>query len=206
VLDDHRVMKLQQTLASLFVSHACWAASVTYAVSENSGACHEVRIPKWSPPPADSTEPWSVSLGNCQYELRTPSQAEIYVGLSCGTQYWKMNERYSVDLSNSRNVRPIDETSWNAAPVVEFQFPTALQQSTYQPDGLKYRDHLLAKSGPKWDGGENAAASLANLELQFLAMTEPCGAHPNSSSSLNASTERSRAPSPSSTIQDRNFS
>ena len=157
---DHRCMGLRRTLASVFVTHACWAASVTYLVSENAGACHEVRIPKWSRPKAHSGELWPVSTWGCKYDLRAPSQASIYVGLSCGSvSYWKMNERYSVDLASPENVRPIDEASWNAAPVLEPEFPRAPRPATYQPDGLRYRDHLLAKSGPNWDFYGKAAVS-----------------------------------------------
>jgi hypothetical protein len=160
VLDDHRGMKLRQTLASLFVSHTCWAASVTYLVSENAGACHEVRVPKWSRPTTRSDEPWPISTWGCQYDLRAPSQGSIYIGLSCGSpSMWKMKERYSLDLAKPGSVGPIDEASWNAAPVLEPNFPRPPEQATYQADGLRYRDHLLAKSGPNWDLYAKAAVS-----------------------------------------------
>jgi hypothetical protein len=152
-------MKLNGALVSLFASHICCAANLTYLVSDNAGACHEVRIPKWTRP-QDQAEPWPVSSWGCGYDLRSPSQTSVYIGLSCGSSgYWRMNEKYRIDLGNSRSVSAADGGSWDTAAVLEPENPRSLEQATYQPSGLQYRSHIFPKSGPNWDLYDKASAS-----------------------------------------------
>ena len=126
---------------------------------KNAEACHEVRIPKWTWP-VNPTLPLPVSTWGCGYDLRTPNQRSIYIGLPCGSgSYWRMNERYSVDLGNPQNIRPVDEDRWEAAAVREPEHARPLEQATYQPNGLQYRSHLFPKSGSNWDLYGKAVAS-----------------------------------------------
>jgi len=148
---DHRLMKLNGALVSLFVMHTCWAANVTYLVSENAGACHEVRIPKWTRP-ANATLPWPTSTWGCEYDIRSPGLAAIYIGLSCGSpSYWRMKERYMLDLANPQNIGPVDDGSWEAAAVLEPGNRRPLEAASYELNGLQYRNHLFPKSGANWD-------------------------------------------------------
>jgi hypothetical protein len=144
-------MKLNCPLVSLFVSQACFAASVTYLVSENAGACHEVQIPKWTRPPGQTEPLWPVGSWGCGYDLRSPSETSVYIGLSCGSEgLWRMNERYAVELGKLAH-QSVDNASWEASAVLEPETFGLLKGATLQPDGLQYNDRLFSKSGPKWD-------------------------------------------------------
>ena len=143
-----------------FTTCSCWAGRVTYRVTENAGACVEVRIPKWTRPETGDEGPWPVSSWGCEYDMRSKGGSQIYIGLSCGSvSYWRMKEHYAVDLNHSKDVRRIENDRWDAAPVLEPEAYNDGGAAKIQPEGLEYKDHFFAKSGANWDMYGKALAS-----------------------------------------------
>lgn len=146
-------MKRNRLLLALLVSCTCWADSVTYRVTENAAACTEVRIPKWTPPVRDGDRYWPVGSWGCEYDVRSAGGASLYLGLSCGsTVYWRMKEKYVVDLNNPQGIHPIDEGSWEASTVLEpWKHYGNPASARFPPSGMEYEGHLYPKSGSNWD-------------------------------------------------------
>jgi hypothetical protein len=146
---------------ALLISSTCWAESVTYRVIGNAQACAEIQIPKWTRPAKGGDSTWPVGTWGCQFDVRNAGGASIYIGLSCGSSiYWRMQEKYSVDLSNPKNIRKIDEPKWDAAIALEpWNHYGEPEQARFQVNGLEYQGHLFAKSGPQWDLYSKALAS-----------------------------------------------
>ncbi len=130
-------------------------AVITYHVTQNPDACHEVRLPRLTKPPqVDYTH--SVNVGYCHYDIRTAGEMELYMTTECGgvgrDKFWPVKEKYAVDLSRPNSVRRIDEKAWEAAPPLPRAteggyFPRADQSGVQVRGGP-----ILERSGPKWTG------------------------------------------------------
>jgi hypothetical protein len=140
---------------------ACACASaqrVTYHVVDNARACVEVRIPKWTRPEREQCcgPLWPVGSWGCQYELRSAGGTSLYVGLSCAGS-WRMQEKYAVDLSHPKDIRRIDETTWDVSPALK---PTqAPLPAEFLTGGMRYKGHVFPKPGSKWDDVFKASLS-----------------------------------------------
>jgi hypothetical protein len=153
-------MRQKWALIALYVSCTSWAASVTYRVAENAGACSEVRVPKWTRPEVDRDPTFPVSTWGCAYDVRSAGRGSIYLGLSCGSAgYWSMKEKYAVDVSKPQSVRLIDGGGWQVANVLEPANLTEPEHARFQSNGLEYQGHMYPKSGPNWDLYGKALAS-----------------------------------------------
>jgi hypothetical protein len=142
---------MNRTLFSLLVSCICASGTLTYRVTENAAACSEVRIPKWTRQAGGGVDLWPISTWGCEYDVRSQGKT-IYIGLSCGSvTYWRMMEKYGVDLSHTEEIRKIDEATWDAGTVLEPEKFAQPEQAIFQPNALKYQSHLYPKSGLNWD-------------------------------------------------------
>lgn len=133
-----------------FLIGSVWAmGSVTYRVSENAAACSDVRIPAWTRPAGSGDPAWQINTWGCEYDVRTRGQL-LYLGLSCGSAlYWRMIEKYAVDLRHPEGIREIGEAMWDTASVQEPTMGGVWADSPRQQGdaGAKF-----PKSGPKYAG------------------------------------------------------
>jgi hypothetical protein len=127
--------------------------SVSYRVTVGAGACHELRVSTWTPPEEMTSRLQTIQSGNSVYEIRTPREGELYIGLSCPTprgKSWPVPEKYVANLKSGR-VERLDNSVWESALGLQrtskFLFPLI-----FQDRGIEYGGHILEKSGPKWAG------------------------------------------------------
>lgn len=132
------------------------AGSVSYDVTQNPAACHEVRLGSLTKPPEVPYE--EVSGGYCHAEIRSALETEIYLTAACDftkgfkTRYPLSREKYAVDLSRPNKVRRIDEKAWDSAmPLPRYVGAIDVPRNP-QERGITYNGHVLRKSGPKWAG------------------------------------------------------
>src|SRR5271170_7616951 len=110
---------MRRALVTLFIGSVGAMGSVTYRRPENAAACREVRIPQWTRPARSGDPVWQINTWGCEYDVRTRGQL-LYLGLSCGSViYWRMTEKYEVDLRHPEGIRKIGEAMWDAASVLE---------------------------------------------------------------------------------------
>jgi hypothetical protein len=145
----------------LFVLLVCCAAAmgrVRYQVTGNASTCSEVRIPRWTRPAAHANDSRDIDSWGCEYDVRRQANT-IYVGLSCGsTGYWRMQEKYVVDLAHPGQIRKIDEAVWEAGPVLEPSNGAGFDQYQTQQKPFEYRGKTFPTSGPKWGGAAPSPA------------------------------------------------
>lgn len=150
---------MARALAALFVVCACASAqTVTYHLAENTEACVEVHIPKWTRPEREQCcgPLWPVGSWGCQYDIRSGGGTSLLVGLSCAGN-WRMKEKYAVGLSFPKDIRRIDETTWNGGRILEpTQSPLPAE---FLASGMQYKGHVFPKSGSKWDDVFKASVS-----------------------------------------------
>jgi len=133
-------------------------AGVAYRVTQGGGACHEIRIPKWTPTKEMVDSRRETDTGFCEYELRKASEAKLYIGLVCpaGHLVWKIPEKYGVNLLHPGKLQPAVAAVWESAMELRRsrQFIAPLSGINFRilDTGLEYEGRLLAKSGPKWAG------------------------------------------------------
>src|SRR5579862_5288578 len=121
---------------------------VTYRVTENASACTEVRIPKWTRRAQGGDPLWQIDAWGCGYDVRT-NGTSVYFGLSCGgAAYWRMTEKYAVDLNHPESIRQIDEATWEAGSVLDPSGP-APGIVKPRPEEVNHPVNLFAMSGPK---------------------------------------------------------
>jgi hypothetical protein len=141
----------------------CWLAipamrGITYKVTLNPDACHEVNLPRLTKPPRIAYVD-NVEAGVCRYEIRSARETQLYITAACGgagkDKFVPAREKYAVDLSRQGATRRIDEETWLTAP----QLPrTGLEtpQNVILPrdseSSIRYKGSLLARSGPAWHG------------------------------------------------------
>src|SRR5580692_6477727 len=130
-----------------------FAGNVSYQVTENPGACHEVHLGRLSRPEGIDLD---VSTGHCRPEIRAAGETELYLTAACQLSIGFTNsfptsrEKYSVDLIHPSRVRRIDETAWKAATPTRpggGGAPPRLQDR-----GIEDNGHILERSGPRWAG------------------------------------------------------
>jgi hypothetical protein len=110
---------MRRALVTLLIGSVWAMGSVTYRLSENAAACSEVRIPAWTRPAGSDDPAWQINTWGCEYDVRTQGQL-LYLGLSCGgALYWRMMEKYAVDLRHPEGIRKIGEAMWDTASVQE---------------------------------------------------------------------------------------
>jgi hypothetical protein len=122
-----------------------WSADITYRVTGDPGACHDVRVGKW---PTEYRRP---GTNGCSYEFRTPANNVLYMGVHCGESLgkWESPVKYGVDLVHQDQIMRIDPSAWGAAAELKVEMWKTVQVPL-QPNGFQYRGHLLEKSGPEW--------------------------------------------------------
>lgn len=140
-----------RTVLAIFLAVHTASAGVTYRVTENPEACHDVHLGGWmSVPPGVIAQ--NVETGNCRYEFRGGEETLLYVTGVCKarTVWLPAPQKYSVDLSHSYRVRRISDAAWEAAP------PLPWSSGGIQPlagqNGVQYRGPVLERSAPKWAG------------------------------------------------------
>jgi hypothetical protein len=145
--------------ASLTAAALCWldvsmlGGSISYQVTLNAGACHEVHLGKFTLPEETGPVMEGPTFGRCEMAVRSGGESELFFGVACHGRAGSMPfapEKYAADPSHPGKARRIDETTWQSAPV--------LPRSTKggPPDrrepGYWYQGHLLERSGPSWYG------------------------------------------------------
>src|SRR5580700_8222625 len=130
-----------------------FAGNVSYQVTENPGACHEVHFGRLSKPEEILLD---VSTGHCRPEIRSAGETVLYVAAACQltvgfTKTFPISrEKYAVDLVHPNRIRRIDETAWTAA--VRVRPGGGGDPPRSQDRGIEDKGHILEKSGPRWAG------------------------------------------------------
>jgi hypothetical protein len=123
------------------------AGSVSYSVTVNPQACHEIHLGRLTVP-VGALPVYDVTSDYCRPDLRTAEEALLYATAAChGPQntWIPAPEKYAVDLSGSRGTHRISEQQWNAAQ----ELPRS--KSSFQPF-LSSAFNSLRPSGTKWMG------------------------------------------------------
>jgi hypothetical protein len=125
---------------------------VTYQVTLNPNACHEVHLGRFTVPKGAAAGMDHVEAGNCHPDIRTNNEVELYVGIECTnnlTRWLLSPQKYAVDLNRTRYHR-ITEEAWQAAKPLSWSV-SGLSPQPEEP-GVHYRGPLLERSGPSWSG------------------------------------------------------
>ena len=127
------------------------AGGITYKVTLNPEACHEVHLGRLKVPAEVGPRYSDVIAGGFFYDLRFAGGPELY--LSTVTQSRNRlvasPEKYAVDLSRPRRVRRVTDAEWESAPLLPRSKNGAFPNRS---DGIEYRGPVLKRSGPKWSG------------------------------------------------------
>ena len=141
------------------------AGNITYRVADNPKACVEVRIPKWTAPPARGQDFHYIDRGICDFDVRSAGQSALYIGMSCGSVLrWRVKETYALDLRQPPAVRRIDSKAWEETPVLVPSADSPVPVN-YMADGVRYQDRLFPKSGAQWDLYHQAFSSPGNSRI-----------------------------------------
>jgi hypothetical protein len=178
---------MNRVLFALLFSSVFAPGSVTYQVTENASTCGEIRIPKWTRPArtADTIlsltsrpDVFVVDSHSCGYDLRKRGDT-LLIGLSCGyVTWWRMVEKYSIDLARPEAVRLVDEHTWETATALDRRdgvWDAYLKQTAFPG--------RLGKSGPKWAGGVSSLGGSRAAEYSWSGtVRDPIGPLPYESS------------------------
>ncbi len=155
-------------IAALVCSFSGWVlGGITYRVSLNADACHEVNLPRLTKPPGIGYVT-KVETGYCRYEIRNANESLLYLTAACGgigkDKFVPAKEKYSVNLGRKVVTRKIDESAWETAPELPRSGVETLAKVLLPRDeesGVRYNNHLLERSGPAWHGkGDDAKPTL----------------------------------------------
>ena len=143
-------LKIIVAMGSLVSSAA--RGGVTYRVTMNAGACHEVHL-GWMSAPREAYAPRGVVAGDCRYEIRVGGEKVLYVSAVCGEpKSVPVPQKYAVDLSRKDSVRRINDAAWNSALPLRSSRGGGIPPQKDEP-GVRYQGGpLLQRSGPKWAG------------------------------------------------------
>jgi hypothetical protein len=142
-----KVLKIAMAIVCLAPDAAI--GGITYRVTENSSACHEVHL-GWMSVPREVTAN-NVDTGHCRYEMRSAGEAVLDVSAACQGAAWvPVREKFGVDLSKG-TVHRISDTAWNSASPLR-RNDGGIPPQKDEP-GIRYKGGpLLKRSGPKWSG------------------------------------------------------
>lgn len=157
-------------LCTLSFRPPTYGGGISYLVTLNAAACHDVHLGRFSIPLESKGLMSGVDSAHCRYEVRSGREAELYVGVLCtgagpvpgqGVIWPSAPEKFAIDLSRASKVRRIDEATWKSAPILERSDhggpPSADER------GYRYNNHLFEKSGPSWYGEGISDVVPANL-------------------------------------------
>jgi hypothetical protein len=121
------------------------AAGLSYQITNGSGACQEVRIPRWSRPYLTS---------GCQYDFRSPQRDLIFLGLSCETGgiWYRSPQKYLLIPLGPKTAERISQSAWDAAPVLwtSEQGYSGGRSPGDSVSYVEYEGRRFSRSGPKW--------------------------------------------------------
>jgi hypothetical protein len=137
------------------------AGSMSYVVTQNPGACHEVHLGALTRPPEITYHgDEGVDAGYCHIEIRAAGETELYLAGACqlDTPYHDQSfpltkEKYAVDLGFPSKIRRIDEETWKSAMPMTWEglvHGTVPRRPT--DPGISYKGRVFEKSGPRWSG------------------------------------------------------
>jgi hypothetical protein len=132
---------------------------MTYQVTQNSGACHEVHLDKLTSPPEITRHDEGVNASYCHIEIRAVGETDIYLAAACqfdtprSQTFPLTREKYAVNLSQPDKVRRIDEPTWQSAmPLRSGGLIGEIDPSHPTDRGISYKGQVFEKSGPRWAG------------------------------------------------------
>lgn len=94
---------------------------MSYLVTENPGACHEVHLGPLTNPRETYYHEEGVNASYCHVEIRVAAETVLYLAATCefdqphSQTFPRTPEKYAVDLSRPTAVRRIDENTWQFA-------------------------------------------------------------------------------------------
>ena len=157
---------------ALFLATRVVCAGVTYRVTLNPGACHEVHLGRLSVPRYCSELIHDVNTGQCQYGIRSAGNSTLYLTAVCSDiRTCTAPQKYAVDLRHPDRVHRIDDTAWQAAtPLAVSGLGKGISPNEGQR-GVAYHGPLLEKSGPRWKGiGGSLLQSFLSASLNRAAV------------------------------------
>jgi hypothetical protein len=137
--------KIQGGVAAICLAVSATGADITYRVTGNPGACHDVRVGKWSPGYRRA------STNGCRYEFRSPGNDVLYIGVYCleTTGKWDSLVKYEIDLARPKQVLPVVQPAWGSAATLKGEL-WKQASAPVSSEGIEYAGHMLRKSGPQW--------------------------------------------------------
>jgi hypothetical protein len=136
-----------------------FAGSMSYVVTQNPSACHEVHLGVLTKPPEiNYVGDVGVNVSYCHLEIRAAGETELYLAAACQfdtphSQTFPLTaEKYAVDLDHPNKVRRIAEQTWQSTMPLRWVGPGGIEPTRPTAPGISYRGHIFEKSGPKWSG------------------------------------------------------
>jgi hypothetical protein len=162
----------------------CWfsaqalGGSMSYEVTLNSGACHEVHLGALTRPPEITYHgDEGVDAGYCHIEIRASGETELYLAAACqfdtphSQTFPLTKEKYALDLNRPNKLRRIDQQTWQYGMAVRWVGLGGIQPVHAIDRGISYRGHIFEKSGPKWSGvGSGPISSPVSVESRRVAV------------------------------------
>jgi hypothetical protein len=150
-----------------------FGSRITYQVTGDPGACHEVHLGKISVPRGVAAME-DLNTNYCHYEVRVTGGTEVYLTSACSNLHaaWIASpQKYAVDLRRPDRVRRIDEKAWDAATVLPWSGRSLGPPRDFAERGIQYKGHLLEKSGSNWAGmGDGAFDAPFSKNLTWAAV------------------------------------
>lgn len=133
-------------------------ANITYQVTLNPAACHEVHVGKFTVP--SDLPPDIVSTDYFDYKIRPGGESVIFIAAAYGAAAYGVPagqrltpEKYAVDLSRPKSFRRLSETEWQSGMELKWSDQRGVDPSSPGSRGVQYlRSPVLEKSGPKRAG------------------------------------------------------
>jgi hypothetical protein len=129
---------------------------MSYQVTLNPGACHEVHLGVLrKPPEIPHLSAGAVTAIECHLEIRSAGETELYFAAACqwGSSHSHLTqEKYAVNLSRPDKVRRMYEQTWQSATPLWWGGLGGIPPRHPADRGISYKGLLFEKSGPRWSG------------------------------------------------------
>ena len=150
---------VRTSAAYLSLGLSVFASKITYEVSGNPGACHEVHLGKLSVSRGVASMEY-VNTGYCHYEVRAARGPEVYLTATCTDLRYSWiasQQKYAVDLRHPDKIRRVDEKTWDDAPVLPWSVASLRPPKNFAERAVQYKGRFLERSGSNWAGEGDGA-------------------------------------------------